>query len=171
MDSTTMIAIVGAATGIYATVISTIQLFQSIRAKKSRLKVTLSWGGVKHKEGEENWHLYARATNIGEVPVKLMWAGIAFARHKRKSCLGADYIILDPKTYPVELDLKSIHIQSFKVEEIAELLKKQGYSNGHKIRAEFCDSLNKRYISRAQKINIDRFLTISDSDKSEAKIV
>ena len=74
------------------------------------------------------------------------------------------YICVDPKTYPVELDSKKIHIQSFKAEVIAKSLKERKFLNGHKIRAEFCDSLGKRYFSKAQKFNIDRFLQISDSD-------
>lgn len=166
MDSTTTIAIVGAATGIYATVISTVQLVQSIRAKKSRLKVTLSLGGLKLKGGEEIWHLHAGATNIGEVPVNLMWAAITYSRRKPKSPLTAGHIILDPKIYPVELGSNKNHTQSFKAEEIAEMLKKKGYSNGHKIRAEFCDSLDKRYFSKTRKFNIDRFLKISDKAES-----
>ncbi|MFC1814861.1 hypothetical protein ACFL0M_02740 [Thermodesulfobacteriota bacterium] len=165
---TIVIAGWGAILGTYAAILSTVQLIQRIREKKTRLKVEMTIQ-VYDVNGKIRGTVSAVAKNKGEREITLFFPSLLYSwsRFRRSGREGLILLNNDTIIYPIDLKPQQSHAQSFDLNHVAEELRKKGYHASKKIRAEYKDALNRTYLSDTFSFDIDRWLRKDDERATE----
>jgi len=152
LDTTTIIAIYGAA---LSTILGAIELYRfhvEQQEKKPRVKVTLTTGLISQGNQVSPAILTLTAANVGRIPVTLTSIPSLYVSRDRK-------VILTEAERDVEFPHELLPGKSCNywrdIKQLARELKRHGYSGRLKIIGEFGDALDNKYKSKPFSFDIE----------------